>query len=447
MYRILVPTEKDIYELSELAKMFVPASDFVMEEKSSEGIADLEVFPGTKNQMKQQVYAFFKEKTGITPDWGILIGVKPEKLYHQLENEFGRTEAERKLSEEYFVLPEKLSLLREIANVQKASRQSDDPNAVGVYIGIPFCPSRCLYCSFTSNTYKKEAADKYTEALLKEISAVKKIMAKRKLFAESIYIGGGTPTSLDDENFEKLMKAVSSELLGKECTEFTVESGRPDTITREKLDLISKYGGNRISINPQTMKAHTLELIGRAHSPQQILDAFKLAKNSDIKVINTDLIAGLPEESPEDFKNSLDTMIALGPQNITVHTLAVKRASRLIDEDPTLGIRQAENVRKMLEYASSALNKAGYSPYYMYRQKHMSGNFENTGYCLKGTQSVYNIRIMEENQSIIAMGAGGISKLYFPMENRIERIANVSNYQIYIERIDEMIQRKENGIL
>ena len=195
------------------------------------------------------------------------------------------------------------------------------------------------------------------------------------------------------------------------------------------------------------MKAHTLELIGRQHSPEEIIESYKLARSAGDFIINMDLITGLPEESPEDFKKTLDTIIALDPENITVHTLAVKKASRLIEQDKEYNYRQGETVRAQLNYASEALKIAGYRPYYLYRQKHMAGNFENVGYCKKGTASLYNIRIMEENQSIIALGAGGISKMYYPDENRLERIPNVSNYQVYIERIDEMIQRKEKGIL
>ncbi len=432
-----VATEKDIYELSELAKMFDVAPEFCVIEKS--GV--------NKNEQKRQLYNILSEYTGKNLDWGILTGVRPLKLYRELTEKNGREAAEQILQDEYYLSKEKLNLLSRTYDVQLQTNYDLDSKAVSLYIGIPFCPTRCLYCSFTSNKFSKEASILYMKALMKEISAVKNIFKKNGMYAESIYIGGGTPTSLDDEEFELLLSQIRDSFKCPKTREWTVEAGRPDTITINKLELIHKYGADRISINPQTMKQHTLDLIGRSHTPAQIIDAFKLAKAAGIENINADLITGLPEETPEDFRNSLDQIINLDPTNITVHTLAVKRASRLIDEDPEIAVRQADTVRNMLKIAQNTLKTANFEPYYLYRQKHMAGNFENVGYCTKGHQNVYNIRIMDENQSNIALGAGAISKIYYPEENRIERVPNVSNYQIYIERIDEMISRKEKGIL
>ena len=400
-----------------------------------------------KNEQKRRLYLELSELTGKTLDWGILIGVRPLKLYRELTEKHGRPEAERMLKENYLLSDGKLDLLRRTYDVQLAAHMDPNPKAVSVYLGIPFCPTRCLYCSFTSNKFNKEASIKYIQALTQEIAAVRSIFDRNGMYAESIYIGGGTPTSIDDEEFEILLREIKNNFVCDKTREWTVEAGRPDTITLSKLSLIKKYGASRISINPQTMKQHTLDLIGRSHSPEQIVEAFRLAKEVGIENINTDLITGLPEEKPEDFQESLNKILDLGPNNVTVHTLAVKRASRLIDEDPGIAIRQAETVRKMLEISQNTLKTAGFEPYYLYRQKHMTGNFENVGYCTNGAQNVYNIRIMDENQSNIALGAGGISKVYFPEENRIERVPNVSNYEIYIERIDEMINRKEKGIL
>ena len=432
-----VATEKDVYELSELSKMFGEAPEFCVVEKS--GI--------DKNEQKRRLYKELSALTGKTLDWGILIGVRPLKLYRELTEKNGREKAEQILKEDYLLSDGKVDLLHRTYDVQMDANYDPNPKSVSLYVGIPFCPTRCLYCSFTSNKFNKEASQKYMDALIKEIEAVKRIFEEKGMYAESLYIGGGTPTSLDVEEFEILLKAVKDAFKGPKTREWTVEAGRPDTITASKLKLIHKYGADRISINPQTMKQHTLDLIGRSHSPQQIIDAFKLAKAEGIENINADLITGLPEETPEDFENTLKTIIDLEPTNITVHTLAVKRASRLIDEDPDIAFRQADTVRKMLEISQNMLKNAGFEPYYLYRQKHMTGNFENVGYCTKGHQNVYNIRIMDENQSNIALGAGGISKVYFPDENRLERVPNVSNYEIYIDRIDEMISRKEKGIL
>lgn len=266
------------------------------------------------------------------------------------------------------------------------------------------------------------------------------------MYAESIYIGGGTPTSLDEKALETLLCTVNSAFFGPATKEFTVEAGRPDTITAEKLEIIMKCRAKRISINPQSMKARSLELIGRSHSPEQVRKAFALAKDFGFKDINSDLIAGLPEESDEDFRRSLAELIGLQPSSITVHTLAVKRASRLIEEDSGYAMRQGENVKAMLASAADLLANSGFLPYYLYRQKHSAGNFENVGYCKEGFEGIYNIRMMEENQTILALGAGGISKIYHPKENRLERIPNVSNYDIYIERIGDMLERKRKGI-
>lgn len=453
MYRISVPDEKIKYDLSELAKMFLTAEEFQLDVRSGqeaprgpEADADLYIpCEGTKNDHKRKLYNFLKDKTGKTLDWGILTGVRPGKLYNELLR--AGKDPQKVFREEYYVTENKIALLREVSLTQKSVIQDETKGAAGIYIGIPFCPTRCQYCSFTSNKITKEGAQAYLKALFKEMEATAAIMKDRNYYAESIYIGGGTPTSLDDEDFEALLRHTREFFLTEKTMEFTVEGGRPETITENKLKLIKEYGAGRISINPQTMKQHTLDLIGRLHSPEDIVKAFELAKSCGIEIINADLIAGLPEESPEDFLESLGKVIELEPENITVHTLAVKKASRLIEEDSTLALRQASNVRKMLDIGSQMLKDKGYSPYYMYRQKHMAGNFENVGYSKKAAASVYNIRIMEENQTIIAMGAGAISKVYFPEENRLERVPNVSNYRIYIERIDEMIERKEKGIL
>ena len=399
---------------------------------------------GDYNDSKRRAYAFFRKITGKDLDWGILTGVRPGKLYNELKAR--GEDPEQVLKEWYYVSDEKIALLRRVSESQQAVKRSPDPKAVGLYVGIPFCPTRCQYCSFTSNPYKRDASDAYLAALFREMEAVRKLMDRQGRTAESIYVGGGTPTSLEADQLRLFLNRVRDLFVTDSTVEFTVEGGRPETITAEKLTVIQEAGAGRISINPQSMKQRTLDLIGRKHSPQQIREAFALAEQAGIGILNADLITGLPEETPEDFRESLSEVIALGPENVTVHTLAVKKASRMIEEDPRIALRQADNVRQMLQDADRMLTEAGFEPYYMYRQKHMAGNFENVGWCRPGTASLYNIRIMEEDQTIVAMGAGAISKVYFPAENRLERVPNVSNYEIYIERIDEMIARKEAGI-
>jgi oxygen-independent coproporphyrinogen-3 oxidase len=286
----------------------------------------------------------------------------------------------------------------------------------------------------------------YLDALEQEIRFAGEAVTKQGWYPESVYIGGGTPTTLKDQDMEKLLKTVRTSFDFERVKEFTVEAGRPDTITESKLAVLKENGVDRICINPQSMNQETLDRIGRLHRSEDVAEAFRTAQKIGFKVINADLIAGLPGEEPEDFLYSLKSIIDLKPDNITVHTLAVKRASRLKEIDEHYSYRQGEKVRLMLNSGQQILRDAGYVPYYLYRQKQMAGNLENVGYCFPGKESLYNIRIMEENQTILALGAGGISKVWYPDENRLERIPNVSNYEIYIERIEEMIQRKKDGI-
>jgi len=450
MYKILVPTEKSIYELGELAKEFLTIDNFEFVIKDETNINDQYdlIIPESDSKFVRgkALYDFLSQKLNKSQDWGILVGVRPKKLYSELVKKNGKEKAEELLDKEYCLSAKKIKLLRDTYECQEKAIENSKLNSVGLYIGIPFCPTRCVYCSFTSNKITDEAAKAYLVALKKEISSTASILKNKNLVVESIYIGGGTPTSLCNEDFDELMDSTYKAFNSDELKEFTVECGRPDTINEYKLKSILAHGAGRISINPQTMKANTLKLIGRDHTPEDIIEKYDLARSVGDFVINMDLIAGLPEETPEDFVNTLTNVTSMDPENITVHTLAVKKASRLIEQDAEYNYRQSNTVAEMLKFSSAHLEEKKYIPYYLYRQKHMTGNFENVGYCKDGFPNLYNIRIMEENQTIIALGAGGISKLYYPEENRLERIPNVSNYQIYIERIDEMIERKEKGI-
>jgi len=437
LYKLSSSDEKAEYEISELAKMLVFEDEFVIE-RDNLGLS--------KNEQKRNAYNLLTKETGKTLDWGILTGVRPHKLYAELARKNGLDKAKEIMKTEYYLSDEKIRLLDLVHQLQNEVLYNEDSKAIGLYVGIPFCPTRCSYCSFTSNRYERNASDAYLKALEKECIATSRILKDKRLYSESIYIGGGTPSSLAEDQFEFLVGLVKKYFVTDKTTEFTVECGRPDTITKAKLESVKKHGANRISINPQTMNQKTLDVIGRHHSTDDIIDAYMLARSTGDFIINMDMIAGLPGESFEDFKYSLDKIVALDPENITVHTLAVKRASRLIEEDKDFAFKQAAVVSDMLKYASEKLRNASYEPYYLYRQKHMAGNFENVGYCKDKKASLYNIRIMEENQTIVALGAGGISKVYYPDENRLERVPNVSNYEVYIDRIDEMIHRKEIGI-
>jgi oxygen-independent coproporphyrinogen-3 oxidase len=285
----------------------------------------------------------------------------------------------------------------------------------------------------------------YLNALCKEIAYAGDAAKAAGYSVETLYFGGGTPTSLSADQLDMLLTKVSDAFALGGVREYTVEAGRPDTITEEKLHVLFDHGVDRISINPQSMKQKTLDLIGRRHTVDDVYNAFELAGKTGIEVINADLIAGLPEEKIEDFQKSLEEIIHLGAGNITLHTLAVKRASKLKELDENFNYKDEELRERMLVWAHERLRDCGYRPYYLYRQKHTSGNTENTGFCKDDRPCLYNIRIMEEAQSNLALGAGGISKIYFPAENRLERVANVSNYEIYIDRIDDMIDRKKKG--
>lgn len=441
--------ERVRYDCEELIKLFLKPEEYEIIDVTDDKIGEDKKSPDFKeykNSLKRDLFRTLAEATSYSPPWGILTGVRPVKLVGEIFKESSDEESVRKrLREDYLISEEKENLLIDIYKLQQKIPGAPMTSSAALYIGIPFCPTRCLYCSFTSNQSSEDEILRYLEALKKEIRYVGRRIKETGLSVESIYIGGGTPTTLSAGQLDDLLCEVEKNLNLKELKEFTVEAGRPDTITMDKLKVISNHGIRRISINPQSMKAETLDLIGRNHKPNDIEEAFTKAKAARIDLVNADLIAGLPEESPADFKETLRRIIALEPKNITVHTLAVKRASRLVEEDPNYHYRQGEIVGEMLKIADKMLRDKGYKPYYLYRQKHMAGGFENIGWCKDEEACIYNIRIMEENQSIIALGAGAISKIFFPGENRLERIANVGNYQVYIERLDEMLQRKEDN--
>lgn len=447
MYSVKIFLEglDNINQYEELIKVFLQPSEYEITDSADD--ADFSFsFDGDKNKLKREIFDALSAVTGKRPKWGVLTGIRPVKLAGEYYGRLGSYDMVRKeMEREYLIHPEKSMLLTDILKYQTDEMGRPEDNSLSIYIGIPFCPTRCLYCSFTSNQVKEPEIARYLEALYREIRFAGAAAEAEGFNIESVYIGGGTPTTLSSLQLDSLLTEVEEAFDLGSVREFTVECGRPDTITEDKLSVLDKHGVGRISINPQTMKESTLRIIGRNHTVQQVRDAFEMSKRGDIGTVNADLIAGLPDESTDDFKKSLDDIVQLGAGNITLHTLAVKRASKLKEVDETFNYRQEEICGEMLAYAGEKLKSEGYIPYYLYRQKHTSGNTENIGYCRAGEISRYNVRIMEEAQSILALGAGGISKIYFPESNRLERVANVSNYEIYIERIDEMIDRKKKG--
>ena len=438
----------------ELARVFLPDDGFETIAYNGKPVAHLlgrnsyfvnEKGSDDREEIKREFYGLLSDITGIRPPWGTLTGVRPLKPAMEICKESSVSEMERIIKAKYMLSDSKASLLGDIADYQIGHVTGIPWDKVSIYIGIPFCPTRCAYCSFASNVAPAEEHQIYLDDLLKEVSYAGNLAVENGTELESIYIGGGTPTTLSSEQLRMLISGVSDAYrIDPAGLEFTVEAGRPDTITKEKLDILKRLGISRISINPQSMKDKTLRLIGRDHSADDIRKGFRIARETGFDVINADLIAGLPEEDIPDFEASLREMIWLGAENITIHTLSVKRGSRLKENDPGYYRQNAETVSAMLDLSREMLSSAGYRPYYIYRQKHQIGALENVGWCLPGKHSIYNIRIMEDRQTVIGLGAGAVGKVYHPSEDRLERIANVSNYKIYSERFDEMISRKND---
>jgi oxygen-independent coproporphyrinogen-3 oxidase len=410
---------------------------------------EYEVKKAKKRKIKRQVYRALSRYTAKKMPWGVLTGIRPAKIVHELMNKgFNREQIYSNLTDYYYVSGKKAELLYDIAQKEKHILDSEGPDKVSIYIGIPFCPTRCLYCSFTSSSIKKYAhfIKNYIEALKKEIFGVGEILDSKGFTVQSIYMGGGTPTSIDASYLKELLTHIEKSFYMKETKEFTLEAGRPDSISREKLEIIKKSKVNRISINPQSMNDEVLRNIGRFHSAKDIVDAFKLARSLGFDNINMDLIAGLPGEKLEGFKHTLERVGELGPESITVHTMAIKRASRLNEDKDSYSLISGNEVAKMVDTAYDFITRNGLEPYYLYRQKNMLGNLENIGYSKPGYECMYNIQIMEEKQTIIALGAGAVTKVVFPENNRIERTFNVKSVEEYVDRIEEMIERKRSLI-
>ena len=414
----------------------------------NEGGADFLDRKSVKNQAKRLVYDVMKQQTGKELPWGTLTGIRPTKIpmsLYERKKPYNDEAVYDYMKNTYYVSDEKINLSRDIAKREiKILRNIDYRDGYSLYIGIPFCPSTCLYCSFTSyniDAYKKKV-DEYVDSVIKEIDYVANSFKDKKL--NTVYFGGGTPTTLTDIQLDKLISKVKNSFDFTHVQEFTVEAGRPDSITREKLKVLKKHGVSRISINPQTMKQETLDIIGRKHTVDQVIEAFNMAREEGFDNINMDFIVGLPNEGIEDVRYTMEETLKLNPDSITVHSLAIKRAARLNmfkDEYKELSI---ENNKEIMTLAADYADKMGMKPYYLYRQKNIAGNMENVGYAKDGCEGIYNILIMEEKQTIIALGAGSVTKYVYPDGERIERVDNVKNVDLYIERIDEMIEKKIN---
>ena len=456
------PEERPVYEgedansaqvtLSAGEKFHTATTVLTVGGKTARGVSRMDVSAAKNEHERQRLLqrivklSFFKaarELTGVTPAWGALTGIRPAKLAAGLLEQ-GQTPAQSDqiLRDTYFVSPARRTLAVECAQAGLEAKADLRPEDISLYVGIPFCPTRCAYCSFVSNSVEKtfHLVEPYLEALLREVDSTADMVKDLGLRVRSFYMGGGTPTTLSASQMERLLQRLNTRFDLSGVSEYTVEAGRPDTITAEKLRVLRDNGVTRISVNPQTMEDHVLRAIGRRHSADDIRKAMEVVQGFAFPHVNMDLIAGLPEDTPEGFRRSLDEVIAFGVDNVTVHTLSLKKGSRITLEGTR--IPTVEEVAQMLDYANPTLRAAEFAPYYLYRQKYMSGSFENVGWCKSGGTGWYNIYIMEELHSILSLGAGGSTKMVDSAHDRIERVFNLKFPQEYIQRPEKIAENQ-----
>ena len=399
-----------------------------------------------ERQMAMALFEVLTNITGYVPKWGILTGVRPAKLMRRLISD-GQTseEAQAYFEDKLLVSKERINLAADVVKAETPIIAQSKPESFSLYISIPFCPTRCSYCSFISHSVgsAKKLLPDYVKLLCREIETIGKTADELGLRLETVYYGGGTPTTLSAEQLADVMSAVKNNFDLSSVREYTVEAGRPDTITQEKLEVMKNGGAGRISINPQTFNDEVLKIIGRKHNSEQTVKAYNLTRAENLDDINMDVIAGLPGDSFDSFTNTVEKMLELAPENITIHTLALKRSSSLVT-DESADVRNLKNeTAKMLDYAYKRLTKYDYFPYYMYRQSRSVGNLENTGWCKKGREGLYNIYMMDETHTVLAAGAGAVSKLKEPGGELIERIFNYKYPFEYVNGFDEILKRKE----
>ena len=396
-----------------------------------------------RRALQQSYYLAATKLLPNVPAWGALAGVRPTKITtkHMLEGGTPKS-ADKLMKDVYYVTDDRRKLAVDCSVSTVNAAKLLEPQDLSLYVGIPFCPTRCTYCSFVSRTIgkKTELLNPYLEALLKELAITGRLLAESGKTFRTIYIGGGTPTTLSTPQMAYLLDAIRDSFDLSRCIEFTVEGGRPDTLDAEKLRAIYAHGADRMSINPQTMEDHVLRACGRPHKAADVIRAYGEAVDAGFKAINMDLIAGLPQDNFDGFKRSLDSVAALNPANITVHTLALKKGADLFEKRE--GLSSAEAVTAMVDYANSQLRSLGYKPYYLYRQKYMSGSFENVGWSRDGLDCLYNIYMMEEVHSILSLGGGGMNKVNFP-DGSLQRFHNPKFPEQYIEQIDSVLRQKE----
>lgn len=399
-----------------------------------------------KRLVKRALYTELQKWRRPRSPWGILLGIRPTKIVHELMDRGASGPEIRKcLQAEYCIDADRVDLLMEVAQRERPYVYPLDTRAVSLYVCIPFCPTRCAYCSFPSNdaVKKKRLIDPYVDALCLEISDAIERVRVRGEYIDCVYVGGGTPTTLNATQLDTVLNCIVQGLAPEwQLREFTVEAGRPDTIDFERLQVMKAHGVTRVCVNPQTMHSETLTAIGRAHTPDAIASAMAMVREVGFSTVNMDVILGLPGETVAHTRRTLEAIMSYAPENITVHTLAVKRASKINANPTAYMLSEDAVVQDMIEDSAERLKLGGWHPYYLYRQKNMVGQLENVGYTREGRASLYNIRIMEERHTILACGAGAVSKVCFPEENRFERIANFKDVETYLDRFDEILARK-----
>ncbi len=393
--------------------------------------------------IKKGIYEALIHVSDAQAPWGVLTGIRPVKIIHNLLDE-GATDEEifDIMTNQYKLFPEKANLILNIGKKQRKYLYPLDENRFSLYVSIPFCPTRCLYCSFPTCSIDRyiDYVDRYTDNLIYEIDKISELMKNKSI--STVYIGGGTPTTIPVNQLEKIIQAIYKDFGKSNIEEITVEAGRPDTINRKMLEMLNRNKVDRISINPQTMNDSTLKLIGRKHNSREISAAYYLAKEIGFNVVNMDLIIGLPSEGVEEVKTTLKEIEKLNPENLTVHTLSVKRGSKFKDKMSEYHMESQHIIEEMLEETRCFTHNMELNPYYLYRQKQTMGNFENIGYAKEGKECIYNIAMMEEKETIMAAGMGAVSKIFYPLENRIERVPNVKSLEEYLGRTEEMVERK-----
>lgn len=399
--------------------------------------------------LTDSLYQAFSQLTDRHPLWGMLTGIHPVKLLRQYCEELGDMAGKEKFISRCHVSEKKAELALRTLRAQRPIVDQVQENDFSLYISIPFCPTRCAYCSFVSQSveHAKKLIDPYFTLLLGELEKTAEVTKALGLCLVAVYVGGGTPTTLSSSQLQRLCEKLGQAFDLSHCREFTVEAGRPDTITAEKLWALKGAGVGRISINPQSLSDEVLKNIGRKHTAKDVEKAFALAREADFPIINADLIVGLPGDSLSGFEATLEGVLGLGAENITVHSLALKRSARLVSEGGDLSLhRRGEETSAMVDFSVRRLTEKGYEPYYLYRQTRMAGNLENTGWARPGTECAYNIYTMAECGSVIACGAGGVSKLKDPYSDRLERIFNFKFPYEYISRYEEILERKDRVI-